>query len=151
MLREIGCDMMYAITICVNCGRNRVADLDASSTRCPYCNVKANTKSLRILGKFGTAKEARESLCGAFFDGTGQGAKPEREDKDPMSTLEYAYEKAKGADRYVLLCEGLTRIKGTFTLEDVKAFEPKNAERIVELMMDALAITEERPGRYRAL
>ena len=70
-------------------------------------------------------------------------------DIDPISSLEYAYGKAKGIDKLVCLAEGLTKIKGTFTSDDVEMFEPGKSEVIIKRMMDAFIVIETHPGSYR--
>lgn len=139
---------MYAAVMCPSCGRNRIIDLSSSSTLCPYCSVKAETKGVRILYKGNTAREVRDVLNRAT--GPIEEPKKPKPDFDPMSTLEYNYEKAKGIEKLIVLAEGLTKIKGTFTLRDVEAFEPHKAEMILKKMMDDMMIIEERPGMYRS-
>lgn len=139
---------MYAAVMCPICGRNRIIDLSTKSTVCPYCSIGAETKSVRILYKGETAREVKDVLNKATSP--EEEPKKPKNDSDPMSTLEYNYEKAKGLDKLTVLAEGLTRIKGTFTLQDVRMFEPDKAEKILEKMMDDMMIIEERPGIYRS-
>ncbi len=123
---------MYAAVMCPNCGRNRIIDLESESTVCPYCSVRAETKGVRILHKGRTAREVKDVLN--KVTGPPEPQKRPKEDKDPMSTLEYRYGRAKSADRPALLAEGLTRIKGTFTQEDVEMFEPGRSEKMIKMM-----------------
>jgi len=138
---------MYAAIVCPKCGRNRVIDLDNKTSTCPYCNTKAETKAVKILFRGENVNDVREALV------QKAGIIPEKKvkgpDPDPMSTLEYNYGKAKGLDKFTVLAEGLTAIKGTFTISDVRLFEPNKADKMLEQMMSMLIIIEERPGKYR--
>ena len=44
----------------------------------------------------------------------------------------------------------MTSIKGTFTLEDVREVDGRNAEKLLEAMLDRCIVAEVRPGVYRA-
>jgi len=138
---------MYAAIVCQKCGRNRVIDLDNKTSTCPYCSFKAETKAVKILFRGETANDVRETLVQKA--GIVQEKKVKGPDPDPMSTLEYNYGKAKGLDKHTVLAEGLTSIKGTFTISDVRLFEPDKADKMIEQMMNMLIIIEERPGKYR--
>ena len=138
---------MFAAVVCPKCGRNRVTDLDNRTTTCPYCNASSETKSLIILFRGESANDVRDALVRKA--GIVEEEKVRGPDPDPMSTLEYNYGRAKGLDKYTVLAEGLTKINGTFTLSDVRSFEPSKADKIIDDMMNMLIIIEERPGKYR--
>lgn len=70
---------------------------------------------------------------------------------DPHSTMVYRYEHSRDLEeRMEILAEGLTSIKGTFTLEDVREIDERNAEKLLEAMLDRCIVAEVRPGVYRA-
>ncbi|MBQ8180228.1 MAG: hypothetical protein IJ026_07325 [Candidatus Methanomethylophilaceae archaeon] len=70
---------------------------------------------------------------------------------DPYSTMVYRYEHSRDLEeRMEILAEGLTSIKGTFTLEDVREIDERNAEKLLEAMLDRCIVAEVRPGVYRA-
>lgn len=140
---------MYAAVMCPSCGRYRIIDLDSQSSGCPYCGIKAETKTLRIMYKGETAREVREVLTRAT--GPAPKVKERGNDPDPLSTLEYNYGKMKGPEKYVMLAQGLTQINGTFTQDDIETFDPGRSEKIIKMLMDDLSIIEERPGTYRSL
>lgn len=138
---------MYAAIVCPKCGRNRIIDLDKVTSTCPYCSARSETKSMKILYKAETPNAVKDRLN--EVSGIKKEERKKGPDTDPMSTLEYHYGKAKGLDKLIVLAEGLTKIKGTFTIEDVELFEPEKAEKIVEKMLIELMVIEARPGNYR--
>lgn len=135
--------------MCPGCGRFRIIDLASETSMCPYCNLRAETKTLRIMYKGETARQVKEALT--IATGPAPERKQKGEDPDPLSTLEYNYGRTKGPERYTLLAEGLTRIYGTFTQRDVESFDPGRSEKIIKMLMDGLEIIEESPGRYRSV
>ena len=140
---------MYAAVICPYCERKRIIDLKDAFTTCPYCSKRCDTSSIQILFKGETAPAVREALNER--SGIKENKKEKGPDRDPMSTLQYHYERSKGMEKLTVLTEGLTKIKGTFTLSDVKCFEPDDAERTIEMMLDNFLIIEERHGIYRSV
>ena len=64
----------------------------------------------------------------------------------------YKYEHTSDLDeKMVILAKGLTKVKGTFTLEDVQEIVgERNAEKYVAAMMDRCYIAEVRPGQYKS-
>ena len=74
------------------------------------------------------------------------------EKADPYSTMIYKFEHTSDLeDKLVILAKGLTKSKGTFTLEDVaEIVGDKNAEKYVSAMMDRCYVAEVRPGQYRS-
>ena len=139
---------MYSIIVCRVCGRNRIIASETETTMCPYCSGKTKTKEAIVLFKHQDCDVIRTALSElSGFKVTEE--KKNVTDIDPMSSLEYAYGKAKGLDKLVCLAEGLTRIKGTFTLNDVEMFEPGKSEIIVKRMIAAFIVIEVRPGSYR--
>ena len=73
------------------------------------------------------------------------------EEADPYSTLVYRYEHCSDlSTKMTILAEGLTEIKGTFTLEDVREIAGDKAERMVSAMLDRCLISEVRIGVYKA-
>ena len=53
-------------------------------------------------------------------------------------------------EKMTILAEGLTAIKGTFTLDDVREVAGDRAEKMVSAMLDRCIISEVRVGVYRA-
>lgn len=139
---------MYAAVPCLKCGRTRIIDLSSVSSKCPYCGTVSETKAMRILLKGEDAREVREKLVAVTSP--KEPPKEKRTDIDPMSTLQYSYERAKGADKLTVLCEGLDRIVGSFTLDDVRIIDKENAEELIKRMMHSMLVIEERPGVYRS-
>ncbi len=73
------------------------------------------------------------------------------EASDPYSTLAYRYEHCSNLEtKMTILAEGLTEIKGTFTLDDVRDIAGDKAERMVSAMLDRCLISEVRIGVYKA-
>jgi len=138
---------MYAVVMCPNCRKDRIIQMTSESTACPYCGARTKTKEIVIRYR----NEDVGIIRSVFAQATGFKA-PEKEkrktDLDPISTLEYNYGKAKGIDKLICLAEGLTDIKGTFTVEDVESFEPGKGEEIIMKMINALMVIENRPGEY---
>ncbi|MBE6519034.1 MAG: hypothetical protein E7Z70_05815 [Thermoplasmata archaeon] len=145
---------MYGIFICSLCGRARIVDKDSKSSSCPYCGTTTKTKDMIFIYECRDQERAREALGqAAGFERPDDKAKKKRIEKaDPYSTMIYKYEHASDLDeKMVILAKGLTKSKGTFTLEDVQEIVgEKNAERYVAAMMDRCYIAEVRPGQYRS-
>jgi len=141
---------MYAVAMCPNCRKDRIIQLETGSTACPYCGCRTKTKEIVIRYR----NEDISIVRSVFAQATGFTAPAEKKgeykktDPDPMSTLEYNYGKAKGVDKLICLAEGLTDIKGTFTVDDVERFEPGKGEEIIRKMINALMVIENRPAEY---
>ena len=140
---------MYAIVMCPNCRKDRIIQLENESTACPYCGARTKTKEIIVRYR----NEDPDAVRAVFAHATGFTA-PEKnkgkdkKDLDPMSTLEYNYGKAKGIDKLTCLAYGLTDIQGTFTVDDIEAFEPGKGEDMIKKMINALMVIENRPGEY---
>jgi len=125
---------MYAIVSCPGCHRRRIIDLRDETAACPYCSRRSNTKDLRILFKDADQSVVRNAL--ASTDGTFE-PRTERsiEEIDPMSSLEYKVENTSDLfEKMGVIAEGLTRIKGSFTVEDVDALVPGKGEKFVKAL-----------------
>ena len=76
---------------------------------------------------------------------------PWSEPGSPYSTMIYRYEHCVDLDeKLTVLAEGLTRIKGSSTLEDVREIVGDKAEKYVSAMLDRCIVAEVRVGIYRA-
>ena len=73
------------------------------------------------------------------------------EKADPYSTMIYKYEHATDLDeKMMILAKDLTKIKGTFTVEDIaEIVGDKHAEKYVSAMLDRCYIYEVGYGRYK--
>jgi len=142
---------MYGVTVCRACGRYRMMDLSVASSDCPFCGSRVVVSASPILFSDRDQSAVRAAL--ATMTGFVPGEKNDRgPDPDPLSTLEYRYEHCGSIEeRMSLLAEGLTDIRGSFTLEDVRGIDPKNAENLVRAMVDNCLVSEVSPGRYRGI
>ena len=139
---------MYGIIACSNCQRKRIIDLYDGATKCPYCGQKANTKDAAILYR----NEDQDVVRNVLDASTGFVAEERHIDEniDPMSTLEYKVEHTSDTvEKMRLIAEGLTRIKGSFTEDDVEALVPGKGQRFVKAMLDECMIYEVRYGVYK--
>ena len=139
---------MYGIIACSNCQRKRIIDLYDSTTKCPYCGQKANTKDAAILYR----NEDQDVIRNVLDASTGFVAEEKHIDEniDPMSTLEYKVEHTSDTvEKMRLIAEGLTKIKGSFTEDDVESLVPGKGQRFVKAMLDECMIYEVRYGVYR--
>ena len=76
--------------------------------------------------------------------------KEKGEDRDPLSTLAYKAEHTSDIDKkMVLIAEELTRIKGTFTVDDVEELVPGKGEQYVKRMLVTCTAYEVGYGRYK--
>ncbi len=148
---------MYGIVICSMCGRARVIDLSSKSSSCPYCGNTEKTDKMVVVYRHRDQDNVRQALGQAAGfekpDPKEEKAKKRRIEKaDPYSTMIYKYEHATDLDEKMeILAKGLTKSKGTFTIEDVQEIVgEKNAEKYVAAMMDRCYIAEVRPGRYKS-
>ncbi len=144
---------LYALAICSMCGRARVIDESQKSSTCPYCGNTERTDKLVFIYECRDQETARKALAQASgFERPNDRAKKRRIEKaDPYSTMVYKFEHTTDLDEKMeILAKGLTKIKGTFTVEDVReVVGDKNAERYVEAMLDRCYITEVRLGVYK--
>jgi len=145
---------MYGLFICSLCGRARIVDKDSKSSSCPYCGTSAKTKDMTFIYECRDQEKAREALGqAAGFEKPDEKAQKRRIEKaDPYSTMIYKFEHTSDLDeKMLIIAKGLTKIKGTFTLDDVSDIVgEKNAERYVSAMLDRCYISEVRIGHYRA-
>ena len=139
---------MFAIIGCSECRRKRIIDLSSDVTKCPYCGKTARTKDAAIYYQSFDQDEVR-----AAFDrltGFVEPAKEKGEDRDPMSTLAYKVEHTSDVHQKMeLIAEELTRIKGTFTVEDVEELVPGKGEQYVKLMLTTCTAYEVGYGKYK--
>ena len=138
---------MFAIITC-SCGKKRIIDLSDKVTKCPWCGKEKKTADAAIVYKSYDQKEVRER-----FDAiTGFIPQEKRMDEniDPMSTLAYKVEHTSDINRKMeLIAEELTRIKGTFTLEDVEELVPGKGEQYLKLMLTTCTAYEMGYGKYK--
>lgn len=139
---------MFGIIGCSGCGRKRIIDLSTESTRCPYCGTKAVTERAAVFYKSCDQEEVR-----TVFDRASGFVMPEKKDVghiDEMSTLAYKVEHTSDVhEKMTLIAEELTRIKGTFTEEDVEELVPGKGEQYLKLMLTTCTAYEVGYGRYK--
>ena len=139
---------MFGIIGCSECGRKRIIDLSSESTKCPYCGNSVKTRLAAVI-----FKDPDQSVVRAAFDSYTGFVMPEKvkgEDKDPMSTLAYKVEHTSDVNKkMVLIAEELTRIKGTFTQEDVEELVPGKGEQYLKLMLTTCTAYEVGYGKYK--
>lgn len=142
---------MYAVVACPECKRRRVIDLSTKTSACPYCNHRHEHIKLQILFKSDDVQLVRAALNQLTgFSGTAE-KKHASPDIDPYSTLEYRYEHCRSLEeKMICLSEGLTRVYGEFTFEDLEKLEPKNAEKMLKAMLVNGYVHETKYGRYTA-
>ena len=144
---------MYGLTLCGVCRRPRIVDKTKSESSCPYCDCVQKTKDLSFYFESADQDAVRMALTQATgFIPPDMAKKKERiADADPYSTMVYRYEHCSDLDEKMeILAEGLTSIKGTFTLADVREIAGDKAEKMVSAMLDRCLISEIRVGIYRA-
>ena len=138
---------MFAIITC-SCGKKRIIDLSDKVTKCPWCGAQKKTADAAIVYKSPDQNDVREK-----FDRITGFVAPEKkmdENIDPMSTLAYKVEHTSDIHRKMeLIAEELTRIKGTFTLEDVEELVPGKGEQYLKLMLTTCTAYEVGYGRYK--
>ena len=142
---------MYGVVACSKCGRKRVADLSSEKSTCPYCGKSDKNATLDVFYKNSDAEAVRAAFSGI----TGYSGGTEKKHADPMtdpySSLVYRYEHCRSLDeKLTVLSEGLTKIYGTFTLEDIMKIEPKNAEKYLGSMLEKCYAHEVKYGQYRS-
>ena len=128
---------MYGLTQCGLCRRPRIVETDDSVTTCPYCGHSERAGRNGFIFTSESQSEVRAALSRAMgadeFLPTQADLRERRRrigESDPESTLAYRYEHASDLDEKMeVLSEGLTALKGEFTLEDVEGYEPRRAEK----------------------
>lgn len=136
---------MYGIIACKDCGRKRIIDLCDDITACPYCGERTVTKNAAVLFQADDQSAVRSAL------GSGCPIEKKKVDEniDPMSTLTYKVEHTSDLQtKLQLIAEGLTRMNGSFTVEDVEGFVGPKAEQYIKAMLDSCMIYEKGYGRY---
>lgn len=141
---------MFAIIACSGCLRKRIIDLYDDTTTCPYCGQKAITKKVAIIYQNEDQSIVRSAL--AASEGVFDIERRKVDGNiDPMSTLEYKVENTTDVyEKMQVIAEGLTRIKGSFTVEDVDALVPGKGEKYVKAMLTECMIHEIKYGLYKA-
>ena len=138
---------MFAIITC-SCGKKRIIDLSDKVTKCPWCGKEKKTADAAIVYKSYDQKEVRERFDA--ITGFIPQEKKMDENIDPMSTLAYKVEHTSDINRKMeLIAEELTRIKGTFTLEDVEELVPGKGEQYLKLMLTTCTAYEVGYGKYK--
>lgn len=143
---------MYGLTLCGICRRPRIADGKVSESTCPYCGATEKTRDLIFFFESESQDEVRGALASATgFTPPDTSEKRRRiEEADPYSTMVYRYEHCSDLEEKMeILAEGLTSIKGTFTMDDVREVAGRHAEKMVAAMLDRCIISEVRHGVYR--
>jgi predicted nucleic acid-binding Zn-ribbon protein len=147
---------LYGLSICSRCGRARVIDKSSKSSSCPYCGNTERTDKMVFIYECRDQETARKALGeAAGFEAPSpkeeRAKKRKIEKADPYSTMIYKFENSTDLDEKMqIIAKGLTKIKGTFTIEDVaEIVGDKHAEKYVSAMMDRCYIAEVRPGQYK--
>ncbi len=143
---------MYGVTQCGVCKRPRIVDKSKSKSTCPYCGCVQKTRDLMCYFKSADQDAVREALAQAtgYILSDVMKNRQRMAEADPYSTMVYRYEHSSDLeDKMVILAEGLTAIKGTFTLDDVQKVIGDRAEKMVAAMLDRCIIFEVRVGVYR--
>lgn len=139
---------MFGIITCSDCRRKRIIDLSDDVTVCPYCKHRTVTKNAAVIYKNedqGTVRAMFSSLTGFVPE-----EKQKTEDKDPMSTLAFETEHISDIGLKInAICDGLSEIKGTFTLEDVEEIAPGKGEKYLKIMLEECMVYEVSLGRYK--
>jgi hypothetical protein len=127
-----------------------MVDRSSSSSKCPYCGNREEHKKLKIIFEDKDQSKVREALTQMHpFDIPEK--KKQGADPDPLSTIIYRYENSRTLhEKMVLVSKGLTEIRGTFTLEDIKMIDEKNAEKLLSAMLEHCHVHEVSYGRYKA-
>ena len=147
---------LYGLSICSRCGRARVIDKSSKSSSCPYCGNTERTDKMVFIYECRAQETARKAWgeaagCEAPSPKEERAKKRKIEKADPYSTMIYKFENSTDLDEKMqIIAKGLTKIKGTFTIEDVaEIVGDKHAEKYVSAMMDRCYIAEVRPGQYK--
>lgn len=139
---------MYGIIVCSECKRKRMIDLGCDRTKCPHCGHGADTKNVNILYK--DEDQSRVRAVYSSMTGFVSEKMVKLEDTDPMSTLAFRVEHISDIGlKLKAVCDGLSEIKGTFTLDDVEEIVPGKGEKFIKIMLDECMIYEVSLGKYR--
>ncbi len=144
---------MYVLTRCGVCHRPRIADMSRKESSCPYCGCVQDTSDLPRYFQSESQSEVREAMAQGvgFFPPDDSFKKGRIAEADPLSTLAYRYEHCPDLEeRMTILAEGLTSIKGEFTLDDMREIAGDRAEKMLSAMLDRCIVSEIRTGRYKA-
>lgn len=150
--------MRFALALCGACGRPRLLDKTRASSTCPHCGCSERTSRIRVCLESDDQSVIRDALAGATSGSELEELRRDADERkrkmredDPFSTMVYRYEHAADIDeRMEIMSEGLTRIKGEFTLDDMIEVDPKRAKKMLPAMLARGYIFETRPGFYRA-
>jgi hypothetical protein len=119
--------------------------------RTSYVRTDAKDK-LTILFSDRDHNTVREALLRSDSHKYAELERKKGADPDPLSTLVYDYEHTSGTvQKLMVVAEGLTKIKDTFTEEDVEDLFPGKGEQMLRNMISADLIIEIGYGRYRAI
>jgi len=144
---------MYALALCGICRRARIIDKSTKQSTCPYCGSTEKTSQMTVYFESRDQDKVRDALAQIEgFETPDEKAKKKRIEKaDPYSTLIYKYEHASDLDeKMLILARGLTKIKGTFTLDDIRDIVgDKHAEQYLSAMLDRCYASEVRYGQYK--
>ena len=144
---------MYGLALCGICRRPRVADKSFATSTCPYCNASEKTKDLVFYFESPDQDVVRQALSQATGVGPPDMVQKRKriEEADPYSTMGFQYEHCSDLDeKLTILAEGLTKINGSFTLDDIREIVGDKAERYVSAMLDRCIAAEVRIGVYKA-
>ncbi len=144
---------MYGLVQCGACHRPRIVEKSQKESSCPYCRCVQDVSDLRFFFESKDQAAVREALTQATgFVPEDTAAKKRRiAEADPYSTMVYRYEHCSDLEEKMqILADGLTAVKGTFTLDDVREIAGPKAEKMVSAMLDRCMISEVRIGVYRA-
>ena len=151
---------LFAVVQCSECRKPRIVDLSTKMSSCPSCGNTDAVDELRVIVRTRTQENARKELTKLTsarmmvgFDGKVESPRPKhaRRSTDPWSTLERDYESAKGLESKMrVMSEGLTRVCGEFTEEDVLRLDPEKGARMLEMMLDTCLVHETSYGHYKA-
>ena len=151
---------MFAVVQCNECRRPRIVDLSTKLSSCPSCGNTDVVENLRVIVRTRTQENARRELTKLTsanmmigFDGKLESPRPAhaKRSTDPWSTLERDYQLAKGLESKLrVMAQGLTKICGEFTEEDVLRLDPEKGDRMLKAMLDGCLVHEVSYGRYKA-
>jgi len=126
-------------------------DRSLAASKCPRCGMRAEHKGLAVIFEDKDQNVVREALTQLNSFDIPEKKKRRSTDHDPLSTLIYKYENCTDLQsKMELISKGLTDIYDTFTLDDIKKIDEKNAEKMLEAMLELCYVHEVRYGRYRA-
>ena len=143
--------MTYALIVCSKCKSQRMIDRSLAASKCPRCGMRAEHKGLAVIFEDKDQNVVREALTQLNSFDIPEKKKRRSTDHDPLSTLIYKYENCTDLQsKMELISKGLTDIYDTFTLDDIEKIDEKNAEKMLEAMLELCYVHEVRYGRYRA-